>query len=442
MDAAILSIGTELTRGELVNTNAHWLAEQLTLLGHRVVRMATVDDDAARIGEAVARLADQTAIVVSTGGLGPTTDDLTAIAVAQLLSVPLRRDPASLLAIEERMARFSRVMSASNQKQADFPLGSRVLPNPVGTAPGFAIEYGSARCFFLPGVPREMKHLFEFEVRPKIADLSTDSIVQIKLKTFGLPESQVNDKLAGVEEAFGVTLGYRAHFPEIQVKVLAQAETSAEAQVKAESAAARVRELLGSRFVYAEGDVSLPEAVGKLLTERDLVLGVIESCTGGLVAHLLTQHAGSSRYFAGAVVSYANQVKSELVGVDSELIAEHGAVSREVAVAMAQGGLERLGVDICLSLTGIAGPGGGSAEKPVGLVHYAVASRTAVTPKQLIFPGDRHQVQRIAAYAGLALVRQLLLEEGGELGGSGHGGGEHGGGEHGGGNPHAPTQMG
>src|SRR5688572_12807948 len=215
--AAILCTGSELTRGELVNTNASWLAEALTAIGFEVGAVDAVPDDGARIVGALERLAKTHAIVVCTGGLGPTTDDLTSACVAELLGVPLVRDAESLALIEARFARSGRVMAPSNAKQADFPEGARILPNAAGTAPGFSVHLGGALAFFLPGVPGEMKAMFSASVAPAIEPLLGDRHFQVRLATYGLPESEVNDRLAGIEAAHEVTLGYRAHLPTIEV---------------------------------------------------------------------------------------------------------------------------------------------------------------------------------------------------------------------------------
>lgn len=409
MTAAVLSIGTELTRGEIVNTNAAWLSEELTRIGVDVTHVETIPDDRELIGATLLRLGSAHAVIVGTGGLGPTTDDITTECVAEVLGVPLERDAASLEAIRARLARHGRTLTDTNAKQADFPKGARVLDNPHGTAPGFSVTIGRAEAFFLPGVPGEMKPMFAAHVEPAVARLVTGGMHQVRLKTFGLAEATVNDRLSGVEAAHGVVIGYRAHFPEIEVKVLARADTRARARAIAETAATEVRLRLAD-VIYGEGDVAFAESVTNLLRQRSLSLGTAESCTGGLVAELVTEHAGASDVFGGAVVAYANSVKTAVLEVPEALIAQHGAVSAEVATRMAEGARRRLGVDVALALTGIAGPGGGTEEKPVGLVHVAVATADGVTARRQVFPGTRRQIRVRAAYAGLALVRRVVLE--------------------------------
>lgn len=412
MTCAILSIGTEITRGELVNTNAAWLAASLTDLGFEVLEQATVNDDEPRIVATIERLAKSARVVVSTGGLGPTTDDLTTSAVAKALGVPLERDAASLDHIRRRFERVGRTMSPSNEKQADFPRGASVLANPIGTAPGFEVTLpgaNGARAFFMPGVPREMQRMFEEQVTPRIRELSPNDSHQIRLRTFGMPESVVGEKLAGIEASFrsasgGVTIGYRAHFPEIEVKVLAHGKDKPDAHDIASRAAAEVRSRL-AEVLYGEGEDTFPGVVGRALRTRGWTLAVAESCTGGLVGHLLTREAGASDYLLLDAVTYANSAKQAVLGVDEDALRGHGAVSAEVASRMAEGARRVSGADVALAITGIAGPTGGTETKPVGLVYLAVATPKGTVVKERQFQyADRTLIQTIAAYAGLALV--------------------------------------
>ncbi len=410
MTAAVLCTGTELTRGELVNTNGAFLGEALTALGFDVGAVDMVDDDADRITLALERLGREHEVLVCTGGLGPTTDDLTTACVARLLGVPLERDQASLEAIRLRLERAGRTMAASNAKQADFPHGASILPNANGTAPGFSVKLGRALAFFLPGVPSEMRAMFSASVAPAIEPLVALRSHQTRLRTFGLPESEVNDRLNGIEAAHGVTIGYRAKLPEIEVKVLARAPSRDEARARSEVAAGEVRSRLGDEVVYGEGDTSLAETVCRLLEARAWTLALAESCTGGLVAELVTDVPGASRSFLGGAVTYSNASKAELLGVPPALIEAHGAVSEEVARAMAEGARRRFGSKLALAITGIAGPDGGTPEKPVGLVHFAVASDGGTTVRHTVFTGGRELVRRRAAFSGLALVRRVVRE--------------------------------
>jgi nicotinamide-nucleotide amidase len=408
MTCAVLSIGTELTRGELINSNAAWLASELTSMGFEVVEHAVVDDDVERILQALNRLSERVRVIVSTGGLGPTSDDLTARAVAATLGVGLIRDEASLEAIRRRFEKVGRTMSPSNEKQADFPKGAEILPNPAGTAPGFGVRLGDCSLFFLPGVPREMEIIFEQHVAPRIRALAPDDSYQTRLRTFGLPESVVGERLAGVEPAYpGITLGYRAHFPEIEVKVLARAGSRAAARHLCEEATREVKSRLGSSN-YGEGDDTFAGVVGRALRMRGWTLAIAESCTGGLVGHLLTREPGASDFLLLDAVTYANSAKARVLGVDEETIRWHGAVSPEVAEAMARGAKRVAGADIALSLTGVAGPSGGTDSKPVGTVYIAIARADGGIDVQLRkLSGGRERIQVLAAYEALQAVRNL-----------------------------------
>jgi nicotinamide-nucleotide amidase len=409
MRAAILCIGTELTRGELVNGNAAWLSERLTALGIEVIEHAVVADDSGRVRATLARFGREVKLLVCTGGLGPTSDDLTAAAVAELLGVPLERHVPTLERIRERYRRVGRPMPALNEKQADLPRGARVLDNDEGTAPGFVVEIGKAQSYFFPGPPREMHPLFERYLAPEIAPQVERTSFQIHIRTFGLRESEVAERLAdidlgGARHRRDVVIGYRPHFPEIEVKVLAHAASEAAARVLATEVAREVEERLAP-YAYGGRDDSFPAYVGELLRARGLKLAVAESCTGGLIGKLLTDPPGSSDYLLLDVVSYANSAKRDVLGVDAALLERHGAVSAEVASAMAEGVLAKAGSDLAVATTGIAGPGGGSEQKPVGLVWLALARRGGKTVTERIqAQGDRERVRTLAAYAALQRI--------------------------------------
>jgi nicotinamide-nucleotide amidase len=413
--AAVLSIGTELTRGELVNGNARWLGERLVELGFTVVEHVSVSDDAERIRGTLLRLGREVQVVVCTGGLGPTSDDLTTVAVADALGVPLVRDPASLAKIEARYRAAKRPMPASNAKQADFPSGARILPNDAGTAPGFALKLGTAQAFFMPGVPREMEHIFDTHVVPTLASLVERRSHQEHVRTYGLFESAVAERLrdldvGGSEHHPDVTLGYRVTFPEVEVKVLAHAHDYASARELAERVASQVRSRMGDAAYGGKAD-AYPRYVGRLLKAAKLKVAVAESCTGGLLGKLLTDPPGSSEYVLGGVISYANSVKSHLLGVDAQQLERFGAVSEEVARSMAEGVLRLTDADLAVGVTGIAGPSGGSEQKPVGTVCFALASRSGATLTFTErFPGDRDRVRTFTAYHALRMFAGAAQE--------------------------------
>ena len=406
MSVALLSIGTELTRGEIVNGNAAWLASELTAVGFTVTTIDTIDDDLDRIVATIRRLAAAHRLVIATGGLGPTTDDLTALAAARAAGVELVRDESTLLAIRRRVESRGKTMMAGHEKQADVPAGSEILPNTAGTAPGFSIPIGDATIYFLPGVPREMRVMFAEQILPRIRGSAPNNTHQVRLRTYGLGESAIGDLLADVESTFpGITLGYRAHFPEVDVKVHARAATQSIAHDLALRATAVVRERLAD-VLYGEGDDAFPDIVGRALRARGWLLAIAESCTGGLISHLLTSHPASD-YFIGGAVTYANSAKTRLIGVSEDTLRGHGAVSAEVAAEMAEGARRLCEVDAALSVTGIAGPTGGTAQKPVGLVYWSVAHPGGTVVKHHVFPGDREEVRLAAAYSALDLLRRI-----------------------------------
>ena len=417
MTAAILSIGTELTRGELVNTNAAWLSEELTKLGFDVVEHATVDDDLGRIVTSIRRFSEQHQVVVATGGLGPTSDDLTTAAAAKAAGVGLWRDEGVVEDIRQKFKLFGRVMPESNAKQGDFPQGATILPNAVGTAPGFAIRLGRSRFFFVPGVPREMKHIFANSILREIGPLAERRTYQVHLRTFGMTESGVAQALGELEAAHpGLTLGYRAHFPEIEVKVHVRAATAQEAEQRAEAIADEARRILGNA-VFGGRDDSFAEVVAKALRDKGMTLAVAESCTGGQVGQMLTRIPGASDVLILDAVVYANRAKEAVLGVGQEILRAHGAVSSETAAAMAEGALRVAGADLAVSITGIAGPGGGTDDKPVGTVWFGLARKgePSLTLHRKL-PWGRDRVQTLSAYIALELVRRAALGRDFDLG--------------------------
>jgi nicotinamide-nucleotide amidase len=419
MKSAILSTGTEVTRGELVNTNAAWIAEQLVELGFEVIEHCAVPDDLAAVQTSLARLATEAPVVIVTGGLGPTSDDLTAQAAASTAAVALVRNPEAVTAITERFRSFRRSMPHSNLKQADLPDGAEMLPNALGTAPGFELKLGSASCFFLPGVPTEMKQMFESEVARRIAGMADPNMYQLHMRTFGLTESKIADLLVDLEEqlteqrgrGYETVIGYRALFPEVEVKVLTRAADRRKAEREANRVADEIADRLGDT-VYGGKGASYPAYVGEILKKRRRRLALAESCTGGLVGKLLTDSPGSSEFLVLDAVVYLNRAKTELLGVSEDVLAEHGSVSAETVTAMAEGALRVSGADVALAISGIAGPGGGTDEKPVGTVWFGLAQRGQDTvAREHHFPGERDRVRTWSAYTGLKMVVDAVLQQ-------------------------------
>lgn len=408
--AAVLCIGTELTRGEIVNTNGPWLAARLTDLGFQVLAVDTVDDHPDRIQAALRRLSASHAVLVCSGGLGPTSDDLTAPTVAATLGVPLLRHEPAFEAMRRRYEKVGREISPSSVRQVEIPQGAEALLNPVGIAPGFIVTLDGCQAAFLPGVPREVEGLWSEQLAPRLREKVIRDTFQVRLRTYGLPESVVGERLEGLEAAHeGLTLGYRASSPEVEVKVLVRDRDEPRARERALQIADEVRGRLGEA-VYGEGDDTFPEVVARDIRGRGWRLALAESCTGGLVGHLLTS-APASDFFIADAVTYANSAKTRLLGVNEEVLRGHGAVSPEMAAAMAEGIRRACNVELALAITGIAGPTGGTPEKPVGLVYWAAAHPGGTTVEHRIFPGDRRQIQRLAAHASLALLRRICQEE-------------------------------
>jgi nicotinamide-nucleotide amidase len=406
MTVALLSIGTEITRGEIVNTNASWLAAELIASGFNVAAMVAVPDDLDAVVSTIQKLAAAYRLLIVTGGLGPTTDDITAAAAARAAGVELVRDESALLTIRRRIEAKGKLLTAGLEKQAWIPAGCETLPNANGTAPGFIIELGDTPVVFLPGVPREMKRMFTEQALPRVRPTAPNNTFQLRLRTYGLDESAIGQALSGIESAHAsVTLGYRVHFPEVDVKVHARAATQGLAHEAALRAAEDVKVRLGS-VVYGSGDESFPEIVGRAVRTRGFRLAVAESCTGGLIMHLLTSYPASD-YLAGGAVTYANSTRSRLLGVFEDTLRGHGAISAEVAAEMAEGARRLCDCEVGLAVNGIAGPTGGTASKPVGLVYWAVAHPGGTVVRDRIWSGDRDEVQLAAAYAGLDLLRRI-----------------------------------
>ena len=410
MTVSVLSIGTEITRGELVNSTAAWLGDSLTTLGYEVGTHLSIPDEVETIAATLRELGQRAEIVVATGGLGPTSDDKTAASVARALGVELETDEAQLAELRRKYQSRGRELTELSAKQASLPAGATVLPNVVGTAPGFAVTIGKARCFFMPGVPREMTVMFQDRVLPVISEAAPGDHHQVRMRTFGLPESRVGELLAGIEEEHpDITIGYRASFPEVEVKVLARADGPAAAVARAREVAETVRECLGEA-VFGDGEDTFAGAVGEALRSRKWSIAVAESCTGGLVGQMLTSVPGSSDYLRLDAVVYANSAKTRVLGVEPDILRGYGAVSGETAMAMAAGARRLADADVSVSITGIAGPGGGSEDKPVGTVWFGLSLRdgTLISLRHQL-PGDRERIRLRAAYLALESVRRAAI---------------------------------
>ncbi len=416
MRAAVLAVGSELLSVDRLDTNSLRLAAALERFGVELVRKSVVGDDEAAIAAEIRRLLADVELVVATGGLGPTADDVTREGCAQALGRPLVEDLEIVAAIESRFSALGRVAAPNNRRQALLIEGAIRLENPRGTAPGQRIEVDGKSLFLFPGVPYELEHQVEAHLEPWLRELGVDRGRERRtLKVALVPESEIDQRLTPLYEELGreaVTLLAAAG----EVKIVLTADgADIERRDRLDRLAQRTRELLGTA-VYAErAEATLESVVGELLVERGLSIATAESCTGGLLAQRITAVAGATRYFPGGVVSYADAEKIRLLDVESALLEEHGAVSEPVARQMATGARRRFGTDLGVGITGIAGPEGGSADKPVGTVHLAIAGPgESMMARRFRFPGDRERIRWQASQAALEWVRRYLFAVGGE----------------------------
>jgi nicotinamide-nucleotide amidase len=413
--ASILAVGSELLGTTRLDTNSLFLAGELEAIGLRVVRKACVGDGWDDLLAELAFALSRTPLLVVTGGLGPTEDDRTKEAVAALLGRGLVRDEEILERLRERWRKRGREMPAVNAKQADVVEGALVLPNRRGTAPGYLVEDAGRTIVLLPGVPWEMKALFTESVRPHLTRGRTPAGVHRRvLKVVGLGESAVEELVRPVYEAHrGHDVTILAAAPgEVQLHFSARG-TPGEASSVLDALEADFRAAVGPAL-FGRDDETLEGVVGRLLRESGRTIALAESCTGGLIASRLTDVPGSSAYFLGGAVTYANAAKVAFAGVSPETLARHGAVSEEVAREMAAGARRLFGTAAGLGVTGIAGPGGGSPEKPVGTVHVALdVAEGPGRHERLVLPGDRSMVRRWTTSAALAMIRGWLIERGG-----------------------------
>jgi nicotinamide-nucleotide amidase len=406
--AAILSTGDELTTGRIADTNAQWLADKLFELGIDLVTIVTVGDYPERLEWAWRQALSQADVVISTGGIGPTADDLTTETVATVLGRKLVTDEPSA----DRMRRFFESrgveMPQNNLKQALVPEGYVIVPNPLGTAPGYRVQSGGKHIVVLPGVPREMKPMVEDTVLPWLrSQQGSDVYLAHTFQTFGISESGLDELVAGVVDPSEGRVSFRASFPEVSVRVVVHGKPD-EAAARLDAVATRMREKLGE-YCYGEGATSMEAVVGQALAKRGWKLALAESCTGGLVGHRITAVPGSSAYFLGGVESYANSVKMKILNVRRETLAGDGAVSEACAREMADGARSALGADVAVSTTGIAGPDGGTPEKPVGMVCFGLASPDGTYTRTHQLWGTRDWVKLLASQVALDMVRRAAL---------------------------------
>jgi nicotinamide-nucleotide amidase len=410
MNAEIIAIGSELLTPERVDTNSLWLTEQLNAIGVEVRLKTIVGDDELRLEEALRDAVRRTEVVIATGGLGPTEDDITRKVFARVLGRPLVLDDAVLEDIREKFRRIGAKMTPNNERQALVLRDADVLANPRGTAPGLAVQHKQCLVVMLPGPPRELKPMFAEHIAPRLEKLSRGVRVRKRvLKTAGLGESALDQTIAPIYTRYAnPSTTVLSGLGEVEVHLTATADTNEAAERLLDELAEQIEEAVHPA-VFSHAGESLEQVVGRGLTVKRYTIATAESCTGGLIAKRLTDVEGSSVYFLSGVVSYSNEAKTALVDVPADLIARHGAVSAEVAEAMAQGVKRRLGATIGLAATGIAGPGGGTDQKPVGLVFIGLADDVSSEAKQFNLFGSRQEIRHRASQVALDWVRRRYL---------------------------------
>ncbi|PZO14739.1 MAG: competence/damage-inducible protein A [Leptolyngbya foveolarum] len=411
--AEIICVGTELLLGDILNGNARYLAQQLASLGIAHHYQTVVGDNPLRIQRAVAIACERARLIILTGGLGPTPDDLTLATLADFFDVPLTERSEIVADLELKFAKQGRQLPESSRRQAQLPEDADVLWNAMGTAPGVIWQPRSGLTILtFPGVPREMKAMWQAVAVPylKQSGWAAGVIHSRTLKFWGIGESTLAEKVGSLLNSENPTVAPYANEGEVKLRLSAKADSVAAADALIDPVAADIRQIAGDRY-YGQDDESLAAVVGDLLLARSQTLSVAESCTGGGLGQLITATPGSSSYFWGGIISYDNRVKQSALGVSEQDLAQAGAVSSKVAIAMAEGVRRRLGTDWGLSITGVAGPGGGSAEKPVGLVYIGIASEAEARAEKFLFGEDwtRDLIRERSALSALNLIRLALM---------------------------------
>jgi nicotinamide-nucleotide amidase len=413
----IITIGDELLLGQTIDTNAAFLSEHLAAAGFRVTRRTTIGDDAEAITLAVSEALARTGVVITTGGLGPTRDDFTKPVIATLYGRELIVQNELLEKSRERWRQRGMEMPASNRSQAEVPEGAHVLPNRLGSAPGIAMEDARGLTIMLPGVPHELRDLTLREVIPFLlaskahASRRTHPMCYRIVRVTGLPESALAERIDDIVDAIApVSTAFLPDFSGVDLRMTSWGLfDAAESERRFDAGEKLLRERLGTH-VYASGNEDIEIVIGRMLKEKKLTLSTAESCTGGLLGGRITKVDGASAYYMGGFVTYSNDAKIDLLGVSAETLQAKGAVSEETAREMAAGAAARMGTDAAISITGVAGPGGGTADKPVGLVWTGVALNDVVKTRSFVFPGDRAEIRQRSTQMGLALLYEMLTD--------------------------------
>ena len=410
LTAEIIAIGSELLTPERADTNSLWLTEQLNGIGIEVKLKTIVGDDDARLEETLRDALRRSRVVIATGGLGPTEDDITRKIAGRAMGRRLLLNEKVLEDIRAKFMRWGRQMPEINSRQAMIIEGAEVLDNPHGSAPGLYVEHDGRAVILLPGPPREMKPMYESFVRERLAAKAGEvRVVRRVLRVTGLGESAIDERIAPLYTQYKnpqTTILFNKS--EVEIHLTAQGKNEQEAELLLDGLAGQIEERLGDAIFAFRGE-RMEEVVGLRLAVAGFTLAVAESCTGGLIAQRLTEVPGSSSYFMEGVVTYSNESKARLLNVPFDLIEDFGAVSAQVAEAMAEGVRQRAGTDFGIAVTGIAGPGGGTPEKPIGLVHIALSDDAHTEHRKLMLPGDRRLIRWRASQAALDLLRRRLI---------------------------------
>lgn len=413
MDAVIITIGEEILIGQIVDTNSAWMAQELNAIGVKVRKIISISDSAEQIKNSINQVIDKTDVVLVTGGLGPTTDDITKQTLAQMFGGELLVHEPTLEHIREIFAKRGLPLTNLNAKQAQVPSSCEVLHNPLGTAPGMWFNTNGKVIVAMPGVPFEMKEIMRQHVLPRFGAVSsTNSIVHKTIHTFGLPESFLAEKLTKWESEMpkDIAVAYLPNPLSIRIRISSSGSNRSLIQQNINDQIVKLKQII-PESIFGYDEDSMASVVGNMLSNQRLKLSLAESCTGGTIAHLVTQLSGSSKYFMGGVVAYSNEAKINLLEVDSKLIDSNGAVSQQVVEAMAQGAMKKFDTDYAIATSGIAGPTGATPGKPVGTIWIAVASKNQTISKLYTFGNDRERNILRSSVTALNMLRLLIISE-------------------------------
>ena len=413
MDAHIITIGDEILIGQIIDTNSAWMGQQLNLQGIHVAEITTVSDTHKAIVDSIREGFAQHDLLLVTGGLGPTKDDITKKAIADFFGVELEFHQETFERIERMFERWGRSMTEAHRLQCYMPDNALILTNKMGSAPGMWFEYGNKVLVSMPGVPYEMKYLMENEVLPKIkTQFPGQPIAHRTVLTVGEGESRIAKRINGFEEQLpeAINLAYLPGLGMVRLRLTARGKDQQAIEASLDQKVAELKGLL-PELIFGYGDMTLEAAVGEMLKKAGKTLATAESCTGGYLAHRITAIAGSSAYFQGSIIAYSNEVKKNQLDVSAKTLDEFGAVSENTVIEMARGALKNLKTDIAISISGIAGPGGGTEEKPVGTIWLAICDQNEVQTLKLQLGKDRLKNIQYTANQGLNMIRKFLLEQ-------------------------------